>query len=108
MRAAPILLGAAAVVGVVVLVGALVPQDRGARTKESTASPVAVPAVAVGVIAPTPTQIVMEMTEPAIQPPVPGPSVPTMPPHGYRPIPPPHGRVPILTPAPGDPCHPNC
>jgi hypothetical protein len=126
VRAALILLGAAAVLGVVVLVGALVPQDRGAPPKEPTATRVAVPAVAPvtvtaaplpapavtvtapRVIAPAPTPILMEMTEPAIQPPVPGPSVPTMPPHGYGPIPPPNGRVPILTPAPGDPCHPNC
>jgi hypothetical protein len=104
VRAALILLGAAAVVGVVVL---------GAPAKEPTASPVAVPGVAPvaaapRVIAPAPTQIFMETTEPAIQPPVPGPSVPTLPPHGYGPILPPHGRVPILTPAPGDPCHPNC
>jgi hypothetical protein len=113
VRAALILLGAAAVVGVVVLVGALVPQDRGAPTKEPTAAPVAVHAVAPvaappHVIAPAPTQIFMETAEPAIQPPVPGPSVPTLPPHGYGPIPPPHAPVPILTPAPGDPCHPNC
>jgi hypothetical protein len=99
VRAALILLGAAAVVGVVVLVGALVPQDRGAVPTQ--APPVAVPAVA-------PTQIFMEATEPAIVPPVPGPSVPTVPPHGYGPILPPKGRVPILTPAPDDPCHPNC
>ena len=122
-----ILLGAAAVVGVVVLVGAPVPQDRGAPTKEPTASPVAVPAVAPitvtaaplpappvtvtappRVIAPAPAQIFMETTEPEIQPPVPGPSIPTVPPHGYVPILPSHGRVPILTPAPDDPCHPNC
>jgi len=126
MRAAPILLGAAAVVGVVVLVGALVPQDHGAPTKEPTASPVAVPAVVPvtvtaaplpaptftvtppRVIGPTPTQIFMETTEPAIEPPVPAPSIPTVPPHGYVPIQPPDGRVPILTPAPGDPCRPNC
>jgi hypothetical protein len=126
-RAALIPLGAAAVVGVAVLVGALVPQDRGAPTKEPTASSVAVPAVApvtmmaapLGapivavtapprVIAPSPTQILMATMEPEIQPPVPGPSVPTVPPHGYGPIPRPDGRVPILTPAPGDPCHPNC
>ena len=126
VRAAPILLGAAAVVGVVVLVGALVPQDHGAPTKEPTASPVAVPAVVPvtvtaaplpaptftvtppRVIGPTPTQIFMETTEPAIEPPVPAPSIPTVPPHGYVPIQPPDGRVPILTPAPGDPCRPNC
>ena len=127
VRAALIPLGAAAVVGVVVLVGALVPHDRGAPTKEPTALPVAVPAVTPvtvtaapppaptvtvtappRVIAPAPTQIFMEATEPAIEPPVPGPSVPTLPPHGYGPIPPPNGRVPILTPAPDDPCHPNC
>jgi hypothetical protein len=102
VRAALILLGAAAVVGVVVLVGALVPQDRGAvPTRAPAASPVAVPAVA-------PAQIFMETTEPAIVPPVPGPSVPTVPPHGYGPIPQPKGRVPIVTPAPDDPCHPNC
>ncbi len=127
VRAALILSGAAAVVGVVVLVGPLVPQDRGAPTKEPTATPVAVPAVAPvtvtaaplpaptvtvtappRVLVPAPTQIVMEATEPAIEPPVPGPSVPTLPPHGYGPILPPHAPVPILTPAPGDPCHPNC
>ena len=127
VRAALILLGAAGVVGVVVLVGALVPQDRGAPTKEPAVSPVAVPAVAPAtvtaaplpaltstvtapprVIAPAPRQIFMETTEPVIEPPVPGPSIPTVPPHGYLPIQPPHGRVPILTPAPGDPCHPNC
>jgi hypothetical protein len=103
-RAALILLGAADVVGVAVLVGALLPQDRGAPPKEPTASSVAVPRV----LAPAATRIFMATTEPEIQPPVPGPSVPTMPPHGYGPIPSPHERVPILTPAPGDPCHPNC
>jgi hypothetical protein len=106
VRATLILLGAAAVVGVVVLIGA--------PTKEPTASSVAVPAVASvtvtapRVIAPAPTQIFMARTEPEIQPPVPGPSVPTLPPHGYGPIPPPHARVPILPPAPGAPCHPTC
>ena len=127
VRAALILLGAAGVVGVVVLVGALVPQDRGAPTKEPAVSPVAVPAVAPAtvtaaplpaltstvtapprVIAPAATQIFMETTEPEIEPPVPGPSVPTVPPHGYGTIPPPHGGGPSLTPAPDDPCHPNC
>jgi hypothetical protein len=128
VRAALILLGAAAVVGVVVLVGGLVPQDRRAvPTQAPTASPVAVPAMAPvtvtaaprraptvtvtappRVIAPAPTQIFMAATEPEIQPPVPGPSVPTVPPHGYGPILPPRERAPILTPAPDDPCHPNC
>ena len=78
VRAALILLGAAAVVGVVV-----------------TAPP--------RVIAPAATQIFMETTEPEIEPPVPGPSVPTVPPHGYGTIPPPHGGGPSLTPAPDDP-----
>ena len=122
VRAALILLGAAAVVGVVVLVGALVPQDHGAPTKEPTASPVAVPAVVpVTVtaaplpastftvtaprrfIAPAPTQIVMETPEPVRGNPVPAPSIPTIPRRGYAPSQPPHGRVPSLTPAPGDP-----
>jgi hypothetical protein len=107
VRTTLILLGAVAVVSVVVLVGA--------PTKAPTPSPVAVPAVAPDtvrvaprVIAPAPTQIFRATTEPEIQPPVPGPSVPTLPPHGYPPIPPPHGGAPILTPAPGDPCHPTC
>jgi hypothetical protein len=127
VRAALIPLGAAGAVGVVVLVGALVPQDRGAPTKEPTASPVAVRAVVPvtvtaaplpapaftvtappRVIAPAPPQIFMETTEPVIEPPVPAPSIPTVPPHGYAPIQPPHGRVPNPTPAPGDPCPPNC
>jgi hypothetical protein len=89
VRAALILFGAAAVVGVVVLVAVTV-----------TALP--------RVIAPAPTQIFMETTEPEIEPPVPAPSIPTVPPHGYVPILPPQGGVPILTPAPDDPCHPNC
>ena len=115
VRAALIPLGAAAVVGVVVL-------DRGAPTKEPTASPVAVRAVApVTVtaaplpastftvtaprrfIAPAPTQIVMETPEPVRGNPVPAPSIPTIPRRGYAPSQPPHGRVPSLTPAPGDP-----
>ena len=115
VRAALILLGAAGVVGVVVLVGALVPQDRGAPTKEPAVSPVAVPAVAPAtvtapprVIAPAPRQIFKETTEPAIEPPVPAPSIPTVPRRGYVPIQPPGGRAPNPTPAPGDPCHPNC
>ena len=127
VRAALILLGAARVVGVVVLVGALVPQDRGAPTKEPAVSPVAVPAVAPAtvtaaplpaltstvtapprVIAPAPRQIFKETTEPAIEPPVPAPSIPTVPRRGYVPIQPPGGRAPNPTPAPGDPCHPNC
>ena len=122
VRAALIPLGAAGAVGVVVLVGALVPQDRGAPTKEPTASPVAVRAVApVTVtaaplpastftvtaprrfIAPAPTQIVMETPEPVRGNPVPAPSIPTIPRRGYAPSQPPHGRVPSLTPAPGDP-----
>jgi hypothetical protein len=83
VRAALILSGAVAVVGVVV-------------------------AAPPRVIAPAATQIFMETTEPEIEPPVPGPSVPTVPPHGYATIPPPHGGGPSLTPAPDDPCHPNC